>query len=113
MNCGLHLVLGDAPYPPFSKKRNSDFKTSKTSRLSSGMCSPLPMRSDFHHPEKLFHLLQDAHAQWTLGPIHDQFGMFPPKRFGHVAAPADGPVFPQRFLQLFGRDLVPLNSLAL
>jgi hypothetical protein len=28
--------------------------------------------------------------------------MFPPKRLGNVTVPADGPVCPQRFLQLFG-----------
>src|SRR5947209_1835498 len=98
MNCGLHFVLGDATYPPFSKKRNSDFKTSKRSRLSSGIWSPLPLRSDFHHPEKLFHLLQYAHAKWTVVTLPDQFGIFPPKGFGHVAAPADGPVCTQHFL---------------
>jgi hypothetical protein len=47
------------------------------------------------------------------GPVHYQFGMFPPKRLGNVAAPADGPMRLQRFLQLFGRNLVPLNGLAL
>ena len=46
-------------------------------------------------------------------PVYNQFGVFPPKRFGDVAVPADGPVCPQRFLQFVGGDLVPLNGPAL
>src|SRR6266581_3219058 len=45
------------------------------------------------------------------GPVHDQFGMFPSKRLGDVAVPANGPVRPQHFLQLFGGDVLPLNGL--
>src|SRR5271155_2581739 len=74
---------------------------------------PLSLWSHFHHPAKLFHLLQNAHAQWGLRPIHHRFGMFAPKSFGHVAVPAHGPVCSQGLLQLFGRNLVPLNGLAL
>lgn len=47
------------------------------------------------------------------GPVHYQFGMFPPKRLGDVTGPADGPMRPQCVLQLFGGDLVPLNGLTL
>src|SRR5215467_4019075 len=39
--------------------------------------------------------------------------MLSPKSLGHMAAPADWPVCPQRFLQIFGRDLVPLDGFAL
>src|SRR6266852_3417680 len=54
----------------------------------------------------------EVHAERTRGPVHNQFGMFTPKGFGHMATPADGPVCPQRSLQVFGRDLIPLDSLS-
>jgi hypothetical protein len=55
----------------------------------------------------------NSHFALVGWPVHDQFRMFPPKRLGDVAVPADGPMRPQRFLQLLGGDLVPLNGLAL
>src|ERR1700676_4917980 len=39
--------------------------------------------------------------------------MLAPKRLSHVATPADRPVRPQGFLQVFGGELVPFDGVAL
>jgi hypothetical protein len=57
-------------------------------------------------------LVVQGHAQRILGPVHHEVGMFPSKSLSHVTAPADGPVCAQHLLQLLGRDLVPLDRLA-
>ena len=53
----------------------------------------------------------EVHAQRTRWPIDNQFRMLLPKGLSDMAAPADGPMCPQRFLQVFGWDLVPLHGL--
>lgn len=59
-----------------------------------------------------FFLVVEGHAARVRVAIHYHFGMFPPKRFGYVAVPADRLMRFQNLLKMFRGDLIPLESFA-
>lgn len=57
-------------------------------------------------------LVQGGHAQSSGGAIDHQFPVFAAEGFGDVAVPADGPVGAENFLEVLGRNVVPLDGFA-
>lgn len=61
--------------------------------------------------EKSYLLMVERHAARVRVPINDHLGMLAAKGFGDVAVPTNGTVRLKNFMKIFGRNLVPKESL--
>ena len=70
--------------------------------------SAVRLRCDVVLPRLIFDIF--AHGSAIPGPIDEVIRMFPPERFGDMAAPADGRMGLKEFWEFLRRHVGPLNG---